>query len=218
MFRKILKERLSEALDARGLSAKQLAQDASLPKEVIDDYLDAGAVPDHEAMKRISECLGVSLPYLMDWNGPEHADDDEEQAIVYGIIGSITSNKDGHIVENYEDNYEVIPAPWLFDGNKEDYFVTRAHETQMSPTILPGDLLFCRKAPAVPNDTVAIVLRDGWPAGARIVQYDDNGHMMRLSSADPYAPSRVMEGDELEHCHVIGEVKRVLRTIPTPHQ
>lgn len=214
MVRKLLKERLSEAIRTAGLNPAALAKAAGVPEEAITATLESGKVPRRDQEERIAKTLGVSVPYLMDWDSLYPYQEDQESAFTYRVIGDIHANGEGRIIEDFEDSYEVIPQSWMMDRAPEELFVIEAHDAAMSPVILPGDLLLVRKAPAVDNTDTAIVLLEGTTAGPRIVHYDDTGSLIRLEVLNPEYEDANITGDALERCHILGRVLRVIRVIP----
>lgn len=62
--------RLAVAMDAAGKRQIDLANETGLDKSTINKYLSGGFEPKHEAMRKLSEALGVSELYLLGYDVP----------------------------------------------------------------------------------------------------------------------------------------------------
>lgn len=212
-MRKLLQERLSEAMRSRGLEPEQLADRSGVPLRKITRWLEDGTIPSQVQVQKLGWALGVSVPYLMDWDSMYPYKEDEEAAVTFQIIGEIGLTESGHIEEQFTDAYETIPQPWLLDGTPNEFCVVRAPGEALVPAIMPQDLLFCRKAPVVPDGSVAVVLNGASPAGLRTVRYGNEGERIVLGGLDPDMEDTVVEGEALAECHVIAHVLRVIRVL-----
>ncbi|MBD5560022.1 MAG: helix-turn-helix domain-containing protein [Clostridia bacterium] len=210
-MRRLLQERLSEAMRSASMTTEALAQAADVSAAVIEKWLADGRVPSQLDVEKVGRALGVSVPYLMDWDSLYPYREDEEAAVTFPVIGTIRLDADGRIEEDLLDSYETIPQPWLLDSAPDEFFVMQAPGTDLVPAVMPGDLLLCRKAPAVPNGAVAVVLNGAEPVCLRTVLYDETGTEITLGELGPDGGEIHVRGEALAHCHILAHVLRAIR-------
>ena len=208
-----LQERLSEAMRARSLDIRQLAQEADVAQPDIERWLEKGQMPGRKKAERVARVLQVTMAYLMNWDSMYPHREEDEAAYVFQAVGAVTLRNNHEIEEEYIDVFETIPQSWLLGDAPEAFFVYQAGADALTPVVLPEDLLLCRRAPVVDNNSVGVVIFRG-SAMLRIIEYNNDGTCICLKSFDDEEPDIRVEGEALADCHIIGHVIRVIREMP----
>lgn len=79
MERVELKERLSEALEIRGLRAVDLVELTGIPKVTISYYLSGKTVPRSDKLYKLAQALNVSEAWLLGYGVPMSRNDDQKK-------------------------------------------------------------------------------------------------------------------------------------------
>jgi transcriptional regulator with XRE-family HTH domain len=79
MERVELKERLSEALEIRGLRAVDLVELTGIPKVTISYYLSGKTVPRSDKLYKLAQALNVSEAWLLGYDVPMSRNDDQKK-------------------------------------------------------------------------------------------------------------------------------------------
>ena len=74
-----LRDRLREALDARGLRAVDLVEKTGIPKVTISYYLSGKTTPRSDKLYALAQALNVSEAWLLGYNVPMERTDDQKK-------------------------------------------------------------------------------------------------------------------------------------------
>ena len=74
-----LRDRLREALDARGLRAVDLVEKTGIPKVTISYYLSGKTTPRADKLYALAQVLNVSEAWLLGYNVPMERTDDQKK-------------------------------------------------------------------------------------------------------------------------------------------
>lgn len=79
MVKKELKDRLQEAMDARGLRAVDIVEKTGIPKVTISYYLSGKTTPRAPKLYLIAQALDVSEAWLLGYDVPMARTDDQRK-------------------------------------------------------------------------------------------------------------------------------------------
>lgn len=79
MVRVELKDRLSEAMELRGLRAVDLVEATGIPKVTMSYYLSGKTVPRSDKLYKLAQALNVSEAWLLGYDVPMHRTDDKKK-------------------------------------------------------------------------------------------------------------------------------------------
>ena len=172
-----------------------------------------------DTIAKIAECLNVSIDSLIGKQQRESVYEvndnvvilEDERLVRFPIIGSISAGYSSLAVEEYTGDYELLPFAGLRE-NPNEYFVLRVSGNSMYPRLLDGDRVLVRKAEAVDNGKVAVILYNGDEATIKKINYVQ-GSAIELIPFNPEYETKRIEGAELEQCHVLGEVIQLIRSM-----
>lgn len=204
---KTIGERIKEARTKKGLSQTELAEELGYKSRSSVNKIEVGGrdIPRSQIVK-IAEILGVTPAYLMGW---EDEKKDEPSAVILPtdkihmipVFGSVAA---GFGAYASSDIIEYIPLYIENDFDVEDTICITVRGQSMYPKIEDGDKIVVRRQESVDNGRVAVVMI-GEEAVVKRVNFD--GERLELTSFNPEYPPRVIEGEELANCRIVGLVQ-----------
>lgn len=210
---KTIGERIKEARTKKGLSQTELAEKLGYKSRSSVNKIEVGGrdIPRSQIVK-IAEILGVTPSYLMGW---EDEKKDEPSAVILPadkihMIPVFNSVAAGFGAYASSDIIEYIPLYIENDHDVEDTICITVRGQSMYPKIEDGDKIVVRRQESVDNGRVAVVMI-GDEAVVKRVNFD--GERLELTSFNPEYPPRVIEGEELANCRIVGLVQQVIKAV-----
>lgn len=108
------------------------------------------------------------------------------------------------------DIIEYIPIYIEHDHDVADTICITVKGQSMYPKIEDGDRIVVRRQDSVDNGRVAVVMI-GEEAVVKRVNFD--GERLELTSFNPEYPPRIIEGEELANCRIVGLVQQVIKAL-----
>ena len=203
----IFKNRLTEAMQLRGIRASELSQRTGLSKARISQYVNGKFIPKSDAILLMAEVLGVSELWLMgktaDMNPttPKTIPCPENISPLhlrrFPVLGEIACGLPVLAVEDTDGGY-VTAA----DTNA-DFCLTAKGDSMIGARIFDGDEVFIQRTDVVENGEIAAVVVDGEATLKRVYFYPDEGKLVLTAENPAYAPL-IFSGHELENIHILG--------------
>ena len=103
-----------------------------------------------------------------------------------------------------------IPLYIENDFDVADTICITVRGQSMYPKIEDGDKIVVRRQESVDNGRVAVVMI-GEEAVVKRVNFD--GERLELTSFNPEYPPRIIEGEELANCRIVGLVQQVIKAV-----
>lgn len=204
-----LYERISFIAKERKMSLNKVRLQCGLGQNFFVD-VKKGSIPRGDNLKKIADCLGVSVEYLM--NGSTT----EPTAI-------IMNDMPVHMIPLYEsvsagfgayaDNtiIEYIPCFIVSKSEAEETICVKVQGDSMAPKIEDGDVIQVHRQSSVDSGSIAVLLIDGEDAVVKRVIFD--GNAIELQSLNTmYAPRR-FEGKNANRVTVLGVVKKIIKEV-----
>lgn len=210
---KTIGERIKEARTKKGLSQTELAEKLGYKSRSSVNKIEVGGrdIPRSQIVK-IAEILGVTPSYLMGW---EDEKKDEPSAVILPtekihmipVFGNVAA---GFGAYANSDVIGYIPLYIENDHDVEDTICITVRGQSMYPKIEDGDKIVVRRQESVDNGRVAVVMI-GEEAVVKRVNFD--GERLELTSFNPEYPPRIIEGEELANCRIVGLVQQVIKAV-----
>lgn len=210
---KTIGERIKEARTKKGLSQTELAEKLGYKSRSSVNKIEVGGrdIPRSQIVK-IAEILGVTPSYLMGW---EDEKKDEPSAVILPaekihmipVFGSVAA---GFGAYASSDVIGYIPLYIENDFDVADTICITVRGQSMYPKIEDGDKIVVRRQESVDNGRVAVVMI-GEEAVVKRVNFD--GERLELTSFNPEYPPRIIEGEELANCRIVGLVQQVIKAV-----
>lgn len=214
-FNKLIKQRRKEL----GLNQKEIAAFVGVSEATVSRW-ESGEITDtkRERIGKLAKILQVSPSDLIpDSEGEVVQMVPSEQTVTFGVIGDIAA---GYELEALEENDEYfaerieIPVSWLRGRPKSDYLIVRVTGDSMFPTYQDGDLvLVLRQTTMNHSGQIGAFVYDDNKVTLKRIEYVMGEDWVRLVPINPSFPPLMIEGEALEHCRVLGPVKKLVRDI-----
>lgn len=206
-------ERLTQALDLRGLSAADLSRATGVSEGTISCYKSGKYQAKQNRVYSFAKALRVDPAWLMGYNVPMEPQG-TEAAIPPGfqpipelstvpVVGRIACGTPILAEQNIECEV-CVPSRWRAS------FALVCKGNSMEPKIHDGDLVAIRKQPEVENGEVAAV-RIGEEATLKRVLRHEN--MLELRAENPSFPSIILVGEDMETAMIEGKAVGLCRDI-----
>ena len=203
----VFKNRLTEAMQLRGIRASELSLRTGLSKARISQYVNGKFVPKSDAVLLIAEALRVSELWLLgktaDMNPAPHATvpcpDNVSPLRLRPVrrLGAIACGLPILAVEDTEETY-VTAA-----DTTADFCLTAKGDSMIGARIFDGDEVFIQQTDVVENGEIAAVVVDGEATLKRVYFYPAEGKLVLTAENPAYAPL-IFSGHELENIHILG--------------
>lgn len=206
-------ERLTQALDLRGLSAADLSRATGVSEGTISCYKSGKYQAKQNRVYSFAKALRVDPAWLMGYNVPMEPQG-TEAAIPPGfqpipeldtvpIVGRIACGTP-ILAEQNIDGVTCIPHHWRAT------FVLTCKGDSMEPKIQDGDLVAIRKQPEVENGEIAAV-RIGEEATLKHVYRRDG--FLELRPENPKYESIILIGEKMAEATIEGKVVGFCRDV-----
>ena len=220
-----LKNRLKLAMANKNLRPIELAEKTKIPKSSISQYMSGYSKPNSERVYLISKALNVSEAWLMgydvsatrntfndnnpiEFTSPRTTDD----YTTFPVIGDIAAGYDKIADETWEGESIDIPNSYLKGRARNDFFVLKVSGDSMYPLYIDGDYVLILKQTTLNHSgEVGAVLYEDTSATLKKVEYVQGEEWMKLIPINPNYPPKLIEGESLEHCRILGIPKYLIR-------
>ena len=218
-FGKILRELRTE----NNLTQIQLAQKIGVAFSTISMYERGEREPDFETMEAIADYFNVTMDYLHGKSDKKYykSDNDNlpspnitEDYTTFAVIGEVAAGYDSIAIEDWEGETVDIPNSWLRGRDSEEFFVLKVKGDSMYPTYQEGDkVLVLKQSTLNYSGQVGVILYDDEYASLKKVEYKMGEDWLRMVPINPTHPIKKVDGEELEHCRILGIPKMLIREI-----
>lgn len=198
------KNRLTRAMEARGIRATQLSQLTGLSKARISQYKNGIYTPRGEALCRLAEALGVSEAWLMGKDCPMEAEARELPADLsplrlrpFPVLGRIAC---GEPLLAVEDTEEFMTAP---EDTDADFCLIARGDSMVDARIFDGDEVLIQSTDMVNNGEIAAVILDDEATLKRFFYYPEENRLVLAPENAKYEPM-VFTGEDLNHVRIVG--------------
>ena len=135
-----------------------------------------------------------------------------EEYTAFPVLGEIAAGYDSLAVEDWEGETIDIPNSYLKDKPKTDYFVLKVKGDSMYPAYQEGDkVLILKQTTTNYSGQVADIMYEDTQATLKKVEYSKGEDRLKLVPINANYPPVTIEGEKLEHCHILGIPKMLIR-------
>ena len=200
-----------EAVNRKGISYGQLAQQTGVSKASLSLYGNGKSTPGWESLQKIAAALEVTATWLggssVD-NKEKSQKDDIGRLCTFPVIGQVAAGYDKYAYEEETGETVTIPLSKLRGRDKDDHFVLEVKGNSMSPYFMEGDRVLILRQDTVENGHVAVVVYENEFGTLKKVEFGRG--WVRLIPFNPdYAP-KIIKGPELETFKVIGVPRYIM--------
>lgn len=126
------------------------------------------------------------------------------------IVGNVAAGYNGIAEEEQLGEIDVLPAS-LRGYPVNECFVLRVNGASMYPDFQDGDLVLVHRETSVDSGSIAVILYgDDDEATLKRVEYKQNGKWVKLVPINEEYETKIIKGDDLQYCHVLGRVVSII--------
>ena len=215
-------DRILQALKQADLSYGELAKLTGISKSALQRYAtgETKKIPI-DSIEAIAKATNVSAQYLMGWDESEtetYIDDKfpspniTEDYTTFPVIGDIAAGYNLIAIESWDGDKVDVPNSYLKGYSPQDFFVLCVKGDSMYPQYQAGDkVLILRQSTVNYSGDVGAVIYDDEISTLKKVEFVKGEDWLRLVPINPNVPPILIEGEELEHCRVMGVPKLLIR-------
>lgn len=200
---------LKEIRKEKKLTQKEIADRLGITQSAYNHWEQNNRTPDSNTVIRLAEILEVSVDRLL---GVESYADSRD-ILMYDVIGTIRAGYDGEAIESPTGERVPIPRQFLKGYRRQDFFVLRIAGDSMYPKFLDGDFCLVHRCTTVDSNKVACILLNDTEATIKTIRYVNGEDWLELIPANPEFKIKRIEGPDLQSCHILGEVTKLIRDI-----
>ena len=173
-----------------------------------------------DKLEKIAKALRTTPAYLMGWEEKKSAYDNypsptiTEDYATFPVIGEVAAGYDRIAIEDWDGDTIDIPLSYLKGRKQSDFFVLRVIGNSMYPLYRENDKVLVLKQTTLNHSgDIGVLLYDDDVATLKKVEYENGEDWLRMVPINPEYEPKMIEGEALEHCRVIGIPKLLIREI-----
>ncbi|MBR2377477.1 MAG: helix-turn-helix domain-containing protein [Clostridia bacterium] len=199
----------------KNISMKELGKIIGVAESTISLYENGKRQPDNKTLLSLANYFEVSIDYLLGRSEIKKPSNiyTVDGIISFEVLGSVKAGYDGAFDEIPTGETIELPLSMVSGGQKEDYFVLQVKGDSMHPRLLDGDKILCKRTTSVDSGTLAVIAYNGDEATIKKVNYVYGEDWLELIPFNPEYATKRIEGRDLEQCHVVGKVVKLIRDL-----
>ncbi len=186
-------ERLKKLRKQAGFSQMTLAEHLGVSQQAVGKWETGRATPNPSTIATIAHLLGVSADAMLGTAAGHFG-----EAMV-PVVGSVRA---GYGALAFEEDFGTEPASV---SNPEEYLYLIVKGDSMEPRISDGDYALVHKQPTLESGDLGVLIYGD--EEATLKRYIRKGNAVILEPFNPDYQPLVIEGEALDHLHVVGKVK-----------
>ena len=223
-------ERLRKARKSKDLTLEQLANmynlkyHGGLSKGTLSKYENNNQEPMITTVANLANILDVSVDYLIDddvnndipyqYEKSLNFPDITEDYVTFPVLGEIAAGYDHIAMEDWDCDTVDIPESYLRGHSSSDFFVLRVKGDSMYPLYHDGDkVLILKQSDINASGDIGVIIYDDEYATLKKIEYEQGKNRLRLVPINPNIPPVLIEGEDIEHCRILGIPKLLIREI-----
>lgn len=222
---KILQCRIRELRKQHNLTQGELASKLreryglKTDRVMVSKWETGFQTPEIYTILCMAELFGVSIDYL---NGKEIpnlpksllAPNITEDYVTFPVIGEIAAGYDNIAIEDWSGETVDIPTKFLKGRNKNDFFVLTVTGDSMYPLYHEGDkVLILKQNTLARSGDIGAFMDDDGCATLKKIEYIHGEDWLKLVPLNHNYGPKIIEGEKLAHCRVIGVPRLLIREI-----
>lgn len=211
----MLSEELKKMRESKGLTQNELAKKLNLSRSAIGMYEKGERNPNFETLELIADFFNVRIDDLIGRKNTTYlAPQIATETVTFPVIGEIAAGYDNIALEDWSGETVEIPFSYLKGRKREDYFVLSVKGNSMYPKYINGDkVLILKQSTLNRSGDIGAIMYDDELATLKKVEYVKGEDWLRLIPINPEYEPKTIQGEDLEHCRVIGIPKLLIREI-----
>ena len=193
----------------KGMTQLELAEKMGYKSKSSVAHIENGRDIPRAMVVTLADILETTPSYLMGWEDekPNASIPPSDKVHMIPIFGSVAAGFGA-----YADSDILGYMPLVVENSYdvENTLIIKVEGESMYPTICDGDKIVVRKQDSVDNGRIAVVMI-GDEAVVKRIECDKN--KLILHSINPMFSPRVIEGEALADCRIVGLVQQVIKAV-----
>lgn len=193
----------------KGMTQLELAEKMGYKSKSSVAHIENGRDIPRAMVVTLADILETTPAYLMGWEDeePNASIPPSDKVHMIPIFGSVAAGFGA-----YADSDILGYMPLVVENSYdvENTLIIKVEGESMYPIICDGDKIVVRKQDSVDNGRIAVVMI-GDEAVVKRIECDKN--KLTLHSINPMFSPRVIEGEALADCRIVGLVQQVIKAV-----
>ena len=204
--KEVMAKNIRKFMDAEGYTRNDLCELIGVPYSTLADWLHARAYPRIDKIQKMANLFRVSKSELVEANAIP------ERSAVMNVVGNIFAGYNGIVQEEQTGEKFAIPYDWMRGHSPSEYLLLKIQGDSMFPMINNGDYCLILKQSVMDySGQIGAVVYDDECVTLKRVIYTPQWIDLEPINSREYKTIRI-EKDDLEHCHVIGTLAKLIRS------
>lgn len=206
--KEVMARNIKRFLEEQGYTRNELSELLKVSYSSLQDWLHCRTYPRIDKIERMAHIFGVSKAELVE------RDAIPEKSAIMDVIGDISAGYDGIINEEKTGDKFAIPFEWIKGHNPNEYILLKVRGGSMMPLIQNNDIcLILRQTTMDYSGQIGAVIFEDSSVTLKKVNFIYGQDWMELEPLNQkeYRTMRI-EGESLEHCRVLGTLKKLIRS------
>ena len=199
----------------RGLTQEELGNIVGVKRAAVQKW-ESGRVCNlkRSTIQKLSEYFSVVPSFFIDASAKREypTPNVTNDYTAFPVLGEIAAGYDNIAVEDWDGEVIEIPKSYLRGHKKDEFFVLCVKGDSMYPEYHEGDkvLILRQNALDFSGQIGAVIYGDEF-ATLKKVEFSPGEDWLNLVPINPMHPPKKIEKAGLEHCHIIGVPKMLIR-------
>lgn len=195
-------------MELEGYTRNDLCDLLRVPYSTLADWLHSRSYPRIDKIEKMAHLFGISKADLVEENHTP------EKSVIFDVIGDISAGYDGVINEEKTGDSFAVPLDWIQGHAPQDFMLLKVRGGSMMPLIQNNDLCLIQRQTTMDySGQIGAVIFEDSSVTLKKVNFVYGQDWMELEPLNQkeYRTMRI-EGESLEHCRVIGTLKKLIRS------
>lgn len=207
-------KRLKDLRIQSGMTQEQLSKRLGIAKSTISMYENGNREPDFEMLEAIADAFNVNIASLIEKEKRMKSPTVTDDYTTFPIIGEIAAGYDLILLEDWTGDTIDIPNNYLKGRKSSDFLVLRIKGNSMYPIYHDGDAVLILKQSTINNSgDIGAVIYDDEIVTLKKIEFSPDNNWLKLVPLNPEFIPKKIEGEDLNHCRIIGIPKLLIREI-----
>ncbi len=213
-------QKIRRAIKDYGQTQKSIAKNIGISESTLSQWITGKIIPPMPSLQKFAIHIGKELSELLDddyinnLQSENTNNSNDSEYVTFPVLGEIAAGFDKIIAEDWDGEKIPVHTSHLKGRSKDEFFVLEVKGNSMYPEYQNGDkVLILKQSDVSYSGQVGAVLYDDDLGTLKKVEYPVSREWVRLVAINPNVEPKMIEGEELAHCRIIGIPTLLIRDI-----
>lgn len=205
---------IKQLREEKGMTQEQLGEKLGVKKAAVQKW-EAGTVVNlkRKTIQQLSDIFNVP-PHTFFSDEKFPIPQIANKTVTFPVIGTIAAGYEHIAIESWSGETVEIPVSYLKGKRRDEFIVLSVCGDSMYPLYQNGDkVLILKQSTLNRSGDIGAILYDDEKTTLKKIEYVQGENWLKLLPINPTYQPETIEGEELEHCRVIGIPKLLVREI-----